>query len=405
MVREINLSLIMNCLREHAPISRAALAEMTGLNKSTVSSLINELTAHQFIRELGLSSSPIGRPPRLLELNPVAGYLVSAEIGVDFISIICANFAAEILWQHRESTRELSDQSAILERALQLLRQANEIGPQVCSECHSLLGIAIGIPGLVEQNTGKLLFAPNLKWADVSLQSIVRTVFPNTVVFVDNEANLAALGEYYFGAAKGYREVLYISVGVGLGGAMVIDGSLFTGKTGFAGEFGHMTMDPNGEPCNCGNQGCWETQVSQSAVFRYIRKAIAIGETSLLSDLTQGNFDRLTIEMVVSAADQGDVLALKVIERVGRHLGIGIASLVNALNPDLVVFGGILSIASKYLLAAIHSELEQRALRWNAQATQVVFARHRLDACVLGGIARIYQSILSNPNTIIRYPA
>jgi glucokinase-like ROK family protein len=399
LMREMNLSVIMHHLREHAPISRAALAEMTGLNKTTVSSLVSELIEHQFVRELGLTLAGSGRPATLLELNPAAGYIVSAEIGVDFISAICTNFAVEVIWRHKESTRRAMGRAAMIDRTLTLLRHAEEAGR--AARCNALLGLAVGVPGLVDQASGDLLFAPNIGWKDVPLKTILREAF-DAPVFVNNEANMAALGEVYFGAARGHDEVLYISAGVGLGGGIVRGGQLCDGATGFAGEFGHMTMDPDGEPCNCGNRGCWETQVSQWAAFRAIRRGISQGRASLLSDMADGDLDRLTIPMAVEAARAGDALALETFETVGRYLGIGIASLMNALNPGLVVLGGSLSLAGEFILPAVHQELERRALRWNQSAAQVVLARHGFDACVMGGVATVYHAILAQPSNVTR---
>lgn len=398
LVRQMNLSVIMHHLREHAPASRAALAEMTGLNKTTVSSLVRELIEHRYVREVGLDSTNPGRPSVLLDLNPDAGCIVSGEIGVDFISVVRTNFAAEIIWRHQQNVNPNVGQAAIIQRTLALFRQALEAGRDTCSD---LLGLAVGVPGLVDHSTGTVLFAPNLGWANVPLRAIVQQAF-NTQVFVDNEANLAALGEYYFGAAQEHDEVLYISAGVGLGGGIVRGGRLLGGAAGFAGEFGHMTMDPDGEFCNCGNQGCWETQVSQAALFRYIRRVIEGGRLSILSDMTEGNLERLTVPVVVDAARADDAVALEALERVGHHLGIGIASLVNALNPELVVFGGILSLAGEFLLPVVDAELDRRALRWSEQATRVVLARHGFDACVMGGVATVYHTILTEPGGALR---
>lgn len=393
LVRRMNLSVIMNHLRDNAPISRAALAEVTGLNKATVSSLVRELIERNFVRELGLNPVGTGRPAVLLALNPAAGCIVSAEIGVDFISVICTDFAPEIIWRHQESINPEMSQPTILDRVLALLRQAADVGHRSHG---NLLGLAVGVPGLVDQATGTLLFAPNLGWRDVPLRTILRASF-DIPVFVDNEANMAALGEHYFGAAQDHDEVLYISAGVGLGGGIVHRGLVFSGVTGVAGEFGHMTMDPDGELCNCGNRGCWETQVSQRALFRHVRRAISEDGHSLLSEMVGGDFERLTVLMVVEAARAGDAVALKALEKVGRDLGIGIASLANALNPELIVFGGILSLAGEFLLPLVNDELQRRSLRWNREATRVVLARHGFDACVMGGVAMVYQAILAEP--------
>ncbi len=264
-----------------------------------------------------------------------------------------------------------------------------------------VLGLAVGVPGLIDQATGDLLFAPNLRWRNVPLGAILREAF-DLPLFVNNEANLAALGEHFFGAAQGYDEVLYISAGAGLGGGIVRGGQLFSGATGFAGEFGHMVIEPDGELCNCGSRGCWETQVSQAALFRYIRQASEAGRATVLQHGLNGAGVALTVPDVIEAARAGDTVALEGLARVGHFLGLGIASLVNALNPELVVFGGILSLAWDFLLPVVQEALHRRALPWSFGTSQVVLAQNGVDACVLGGVATVYQMILSRPATMVR---
>jgi glucokinase-like ROK family protein len=389
----------MHHLRENAPISRASLAEMTGLNKTTVSSLVGELIDRQFVREVGLESpGTAGRRAMLLTLYPEAGFIVSCEIGVDFLAVICTNFAPEIIWRHDELINPDMGQRVIVERALALIHLGIEAGMQ---RCNKFLGVAVGVPGLVDQDSGTLLYAPNLNWKDTPLRALLQESFTAPVI-VDNDASLAALGEHYFGTAQGYNEVLYISAGVGLGGGIVHGGSLMSGASGFAGEFGHMTMVPGGEICSCGNRGCWETLVSQKALFRDLRREIKRGRDSLLIEITNGNLDRLTVPIVVEAANQDDGLTIDIINKMGHNLGIGISSLVNSLNPELVVIGGILCLAGEYFLPIVQEELDKRALRWNRKATEVVIARHGFDACLMGGVAKIYQDILAEPDNIER---
>jgi predicted NBD/HSP70 family sugar kinase len=229
---------------------------------------------------------------------------------------------------------------------------------------------------------------------------MLQEAFPQAPLIVDNEANIAALGEHYFGAAQDHDEVLYVSAGVGLGGGIVHDGRVFSGVTGVGAEIGHMTMDPDGELCSCGSYGCWETQVSQRALFRHIQKSFEEGARGKLFQVTNGGVEPLTVPMIVDAAHGGDVMALAALEKIGRDLGIGIASLVNALNPELVVCGGILSLAGEFLMPAATKEFEQRALRWNREATEVVLAKHGFDAAAMGGVAAVYETILSQPNLI-----
>ncbi len=213
--------------------------------------------------ELGLDNAKIGRPSVQLSLNPKAGYVVSAEVGVDFISVISTDFAPHITYKLKKSIDPIQKQDQIIDQLLVLLRNIFNENTAIRGK---LLGVAVGVPGLVDYAKGTVLFAPNLHWFDAPLGKILGQEI-NAPVYVDNEANLAALGEHYFGAARGFNEVLYISAGVGIGGGIIINGEIMRGKSGFAGEFGHMTMIPNGELCACGNIGCWETQASQRALF------------------------------------------------------------------------------------------------------------------------------------------
>jgi glucokinase-like ROK family protein len=396
LVRQINLSVIMNHLRKKAPISRAGLAQATGLNKTTVSSLVDELLQRQFVREIGFTSAHKGHPAIMLNLNPAAGFIVGCEIGVDFILVVCTNFTPEIIWRHEERTDPNTGQHAILDRATALLNEAIQRGYQ---KYGTLLGIGVGVAALIDQSTGTMLFAPNLGWKEsFPIRAMLQASFPKAPVIVDNEANIAALGEHYFGVAQGYDEVLYISAGVGLGGGIVHDGRVFSGVAGVGAEFGHMTMDPDGELCSCGSYGCWETQVSQRALFRHIHKSFELGETGMLFQLTNDGTNPLTVPMIVDAAHAGDAVALSALEKIGRDLGIGVASLVNALNPELVVCGGILSLAGEFLMPAMIKEFERRALRWNREATKVVLAKHGFDAAAMGGVAAVYETILAQPN-------
>jgi glucokinase-like ROK family protein len=393
LVREINLSIILNCLRETSPLSRAKMAEITGLNKTTVSSLVRELTARQFVREIGFGSSEGGRPAVMLELNPDAGCIIGMEIGVDFILAILTDFKAQVLWRHREDTNLAKGQEAILAKALDIVRQALTVGESTHSP---VLGIGIGIPGLVDVSSGTLLFAPNLKWHDVPLRQVFSQEF-DVPVFVDNEANVAALGERYFGAAQGSKDFIYLSIGVGLGGGIVLDGQLYRGIGGYAGEIGHMTIMSNGERCNCGNRGCWETLVSQTALVNRVRKAVEAENASRVSQLVKGQPERISIPIIVEAAAEGDKVARQALEETGDYLGIGIANLINAFNPELIIFGGVMSLASDYLLPAIEKTLDERPLAWLRRMVRVMASSYGPDACVMGGVALVLHDILSKP--------
>ena len=182
--------------------------------------------------------------------------------------------------------------------------------------------------------------------------------------------------------------------------ALLLSVGAIAAATGFAGELGHMTMDPQGELCNCGNRGCWETLVNQKAIFNRLQQAVGPGHSLILTNNDNGKSNPLTVSAIADAARSKDPLVLKVLEETACYLGIGIASLVNILNPELVVLGGVHCSLGEFLLPTINQELNQRALRWNASASRVVLAQQGSDACVMGGLARVYQAILTQPSTV-----
>jgi len=394
MLRKINLSAIMNYVRIDAPISRSTLAKKTGLNKATITRLVGELIARNIVKEVGLESNGIGRPSMNLILNPDAGFMIGVEIGVDFINVLGTDFSPKEIFHVVDKTSVDLSVDEVLELMNKRINQAVEICKREVGG--NFLGLAIGVPGLVDYDEGKLLFAPNLKWQNVELKKRLSALYDAPII-IDNEANLAAFGEYFFGSAYQHPDVLYLSAGVGLGGGILHGSELLRGVNGMAGELGHITVLPDGELCGCGNKGCWETLVSLRALYRYIQEQFAIDKTSELWQKTGGNINQLTVEMVITAAQRGDRIAIVALTKVGRYLGIGIASLINSLNPSIVVFGGIMSDAWKFLEPVVLAEIKNRALFWNRENTEIVLAKHGIDACVMGGVATIYQSTISQP--------
>jgi len=393
LVRKVNASLILSHLRLNAPLSRAELAGWTGLNRSTVSLIINELIDQGFVHETMRQDPKIGRPGMLLQFNPDAGFAIGVEMGVDFITVIATNFIAEVIWRQTELIGADEEQIAIMERAEQMISAAMDFGRD-----HGLrpLGIGVGMPGLVDAHQGKLVFAPNLKWVDMPIRLIWTRRF-NLPVFVENEANCAALGEHFFGVAHDIDDFIYLKTGVGLGGGIMIGGRLFRGATGFAGEIGHITLYEGGDTCGCGRRGCWETYVSPTALVHMICVRIDSGESSLISELVQDDLSKLDLDVIIAAARQGDAVTLKVLEQIGVHLGVGISNLVNIFNPQLVVLGGALSLLGKWLIPIIKNSLQANILPPLRDSIRVESSPQGLDACVLGAVALVLDDILREP--------
>ncbi|MEW6402544.1 MAG: ROK family transcriptional regulator [Chloroflexota bacterium] len=389
-VRRINKSIILNTLRLHAPISRARVANLTGLNRGTVSNIINALLDEGLVLESEHEGSNVGRPPVALSLRPDGGAVVGLEIGVDFIEVLLTNFVAESLWEHRIEISPSQSQAGILSRAEQLIDQAFSIAKE---RQLRPLGIGIGLPGLVNVRQGELIIAPNLKWKNVPLRLMWNQRF-RLPIYIENEANLAALGEYYFGVARGIDNFIYLSSGIGLGGGVMIGGQLFRGGHGYAGEIGHIQRDPQGELCGCGRRGCWETQVGPRAVLQRVRRALATEPVNPLARNESDDLRELTFDHVVECALQGNPLCRLAMEEVGVNLGKGIADLANIFNPAVVVIGGAFSLGREILLPVLESTIASETLPAIQKDLQIRFSEHGSDACVLGAIAVVLDDIL-----------
>jgi glucokinase-like ROK family protein len=398
-MREMNIALILECLRRHSRLSRAELAVMTGLTKATVSSLIKELIDARFVREAGSGTRHKGRPAIPVLLNPEAGFIVGVEVGVDFISALMTDFGPQVVWRHHEAARH-SDPNGVLGRVVQVIRLAVA---QAEARGGAVLGLGLGVLGQVDAETGTLLYAPNLGWSNVPVRSRLEAEFPFPVL-VDNEANLAALGESYFGAARGSEYVLYVSSGVGVGGGIVLNRRILSGATGVAGEVGHMVIDPGGPRCSCGNTGCWETFINQGALYRRIHAAIAAGQTSVLSGASSFSPEPVTVASIVEAARLGDGVAISALETTARYVGLGLANLINAFNPNLVVLGGELRPAIEYGLSIIKDVAASRSLPGSREGVEIVLATHASQGCAMGGIASVYRHVLAQPLAAVRRP-
>lgn len=392
-VRKMNRSVILAVFRTHKTLSRARLASETGLNPSTVSSIVGELINENLIRETNLVQSSTGRPGMLLELNPEGGCAIGVEINVDYIEMIVSDFAANILWREKQASAPENGQQETMKQVVRLAKKASAF---VAARNCRLLGVGVGVPGLVEVTSGLLRIAPNLHWVDVPVQVALKQEF-DCPIYVENEANVAALGEYYFGAAQNVKDFIYLSAGVGLGSGIIMGGKLFQGMFGYAGEAGHMTLDVKGEMCGCGKRGCWETFVGPRAVVQRVQRSLASGTKSIVTDIAGGDISKIAIGDVLQAAQKGDQLAIDAFQQVAFYLGIGIANLVNLFDVEVVVLGGALNTASPLILKEVERVAFENILAPGRERFRIIPSAHGTDACIMGAIALVLDDFLQDP--------
>jgi glucokinase len=234
-----------------------------------------------------------------------------------------------------------------------------------------ILGVGIGSPGPLNRETGIVIFTPNLRWRDMPVRDRIGQAL-GLPASLDNDANCAMLGEHWVGAARGARNAICITIGTGIGGGVVIEGKLVHGASDVAGEIGHITIEVNGRRCGCGNDGCLEAYASGPAIARRAVEAIEAGATSELLGLVGGDLGRLTAQTVFEAAATGDQLADELVRDTARYLGVGIANLLNVLNPEVVVVCGGVTRAGDHLFVPLRREVARRAFKPAVEACRIV---------------------------------
>lgn len=251
------------------------------------------------------------------------------------------------------------------------------------------MGIGIAVAGTLDTRRGIVTVSPNLPgWHNIPLRDVI-AARSGLDTYLINDASAAALGEYRFGAGRGFDNILYVTVSTGIGGGIIINGELYSGADGCAGELGHMTIEPDGPQCHCGNFGCLESLASGWAIAKEAVTRINHGEASSITELIDGRVENITAQTVATAAKKGDGLAREIIAKAADYLGIGLANLVNIFNPELIIIGGGLSKMGNMLLEPARKVIKERAFRLPAQRVRVVRARLGSNAGILGAAIHV----------------
>ncbi|MBI1856162.1 MAG: ROK family transcriptional regulator [Chloroflexi bacterium] len=399
-VREKNLSSVLRVIHTEAPLSRSQLAVVTGLNKSTISSLVEELLSRGLIHETGMNSAGMGRPSTLLEINPQAGHIIGVELGVDFVSVALTDFLGKILWRRTEGADPAEAQDKTISQTLALVNEALATSRQ---QGDFVLGLGLAIPGTVDLKEGVLIFAPNLHWHNVPFRKIF-SVLAGLKVFIENDANAAAIAEHLFGEARHSDDFIFVFAGVGIGGGLFLNGQLYRGNDGYAGEIGHSPImaEPFQNPCHCGNRGCWETYANQNSIVQRVQARLQMQRSDIIPKLMTEQNTPLTISLIKQAADLGDQEAIDSFAEAGSAMGQGFASLINIFNPEKIILGGPLSCAGNYLLPSINETVNKHSLPEIDQQVDVCLSTFGQDASLIGAVAVVVDDILSNPTHVER---
>ncbi len=369
-------------------ISRTDIADGLGLTRAGVTLIINDLIENGIILETDSRSTPSGRPPVMLEINPKHGWVAAIDMGATHLSVALGDLSAHILEETEQSFRIADGPEKCLSEADQALKQILEKRNLSLAE---LSAVGLSVPGPVVTETGMVMAPPIMPgWDRFPIRDSLEKLW-NVPVTLNNDADLGALGEWVFGAGRGEKNIVFIKVGSGIGAGLIINQQIFGGTTGSAGEIGHLTIDENGPLCTCGNHGCLEAFASGRAIEIQAQKLARSGKRTLLSD---PNLKTISVHDVADAARRGDLAAQEILYRSGTFIGIAIAGLINLINPSVVIIGGGVAEVGDLLTGPIRKVVRERSLRASEHAV-------RITTAILGRRSTLIGAMVQATNTAI----
>lgn len=332
-LKQLNQTVILDLIRVNKAISKAQLAEITGLSPTAIGMITSSLQEQGYIHETGIGESKGGRKPVLLELKPRSYYSIGVDFDVDYMNILLVDITGEII---SEKASRVSHWESVEKVMKKMESMIDDILSEFSIETGKLLGIGISVPGMVDWEQCEVVMAPNLGWEGIAVKDYMKR-FQEVPIYLENEAMASAICENWVGSCQGINNFVCINIKSGIGAGIFTHGRLYRGASGSAGEVGHIVVDENGPKCGCGNYGCLETMASTSYIVEKARKLIRQGSVSSLNDVEDA--DGITIEDVIRAARSGDGTAINILNESARYLGIAISNIANTLNPSKVVLG------------------------------------------------------------------
>ncbi|MEU6812885.1 ROK family transcriptional regulator [Streptomyces sp. NPDC046831] len=375
-MRRRNLGRVLHTVSAEGPLSRAAVASRIGLTRAAVSTLVDELIRSGLLEELGPERpGRVGRPGSALAVSGRGPAGIGAEVGVDHLTACVVDLRGRVRARAvRHGTNRDRAPEPVTRQLTALIR---EVVADAEQQGLWAAGLALAVPGLIARDGRTVVSAPNLGWHDVDLGALLPTEFPLTV---DNEANFGGLAELWLGDGTP-RDFLHVSAEIGIGAAVVVDGRLLRGTRGFAGELGHVPVEPDGPACPCGGRGCLEQYAGEEAVLR-------------AAGLEPGE-DR--VALLAARAAAGDDAVRRALRDAGTALGVALTGAVNLLDPETVVLGGALSRLAPWLLPSLEAELARRTA---GPACPVAVSRLGPEGPLLGAAHSVVRAVLDDPAAV-----
>jgi predicted NBD/HSP70 family sugar kinase len=393
LIKEINRNLVLNLINSHGSISRTDLARLSGLSAATITGITADFIDIGLIFEKEEGDSSGGRRPILLAVNPRGGFTVGLKLTEENVIGALTDLQATVIADHSSRLKTRSPSNAIdtMANVVQELLQVGSI------EEDKLLGVGIGMAGIVHAAQGVLHHSPIFGWRDVPIKELLQERL-GVPVYIDNDVNTLTLTEKWFGAGQGIDHFLTVTIGRGVGLGIVLNGQLYRGAYGGAGEFGHTVIDPDGPPCACGKRGCLETYTSDPGLLRLAAEAASRGELDVVVDTT---------DALIQLAEGGDLTVRAIYEQAGNVLGIGLANLINLLSPQLIIISGEGVRAREWIFDAIQNAIAENVMPGLEKGTEIRIDVWDDDAWARGAASLVLKELFESPihKEIMEQPA
>jgi glucokinase-like ROK family protein len=356
--------------------------------------LINKLyKEYKILVVSGVDDSTGGRKPKLYQINKKFGYVIGLDIGGENIRVIITDILGNIISSLRDKINSEKSKEEIISKILSMM-DSLIIKSKISKE--KILGIGMSISGIINTESGYIIFCPNIEgFKDFHVKKIIEEK-TKVQVFIDDSVRCMAIAEKRYGIAKSYNNFIFVSLGKGIGIGVYIDGKIYRGSMGLAGELGHITVSENGPICNCGNRGCLEAIASSDGIIRRVTEGMKKGIVTSLSSAINSNFDNLTVEIIAKAAKDGDKFAYYIINRTGEYVGIAIAAALNLFGSDLIVIGGGVSESGDILLSAIKRTVKTRALDVISKKVAIIKTQLDDNIAALGAATNLIDTLFDN---------
>jgi predicted NBD/HSP70 family sugar kinase len=356
LIQELNRSIILKTIRHYGPISRSEIAKRNKISPTTVTAAVRKLLQQGLVCEDGEGVSTGGRKPVLVRFSSDSKFIIAVAITNSSIKIAEMNLKAKVRRQKIFPVYNLTGK-LVIDYLLKSIGQFLE----EYSDLTKYLGISIISPGIIDVDKGIIYENTKLKLKNIPLKEMVEKQF-KLKTWLENDANAIALAEKGFGAYRKFKNLIYIIIGDGVGAGIIVNGSIFRGRRGGAGEVGHTSIDKNGIPCDCGNTGCLENYISWPAIYSKVLSFVAQGKHTIMSELAKGDISRITPSIFRDALKKNDQLAKEIMKDTAAYLATGIINLVNLLNPDIIILGGKVAYDNHFLLSQVKKLVFKQAL-------------------------------------------